>query len=301
MAYHTADYERWQQLDFVVGIEIRLSNNHTLNGKSFEDICDELQGKYPKDFKFTGWHPQCRCHVISILKTPEELAKHNEQILNGEMPDTYSENTVKDVPENFKNWINDNADRIEMANNRGTLPDFLKDNATFVDVEKIGVSQEQLFNMYKKFKNGGEIEIIDGYKKKPDHKDLISISRGFAKNGNSVKITTNIHFKDEKYKEVFGGLIGTKYERKCPDLIINGEFYEYENYLPPFNKEKISHMIKRGSAQSSRIIINNNKGASDRYIRNNIYKRLKDKNFKYDIDEVWLYEKGIVRMLYKKQ
>lgn len=47
MAYRTADYVRWQQLDFVVGIEIHLSNNHTLNGVPFEDICDFLQGRYP--------------------------------------------------------------------------------------------------------------------------------------------------------------------------------------------------------------------------------------------------------------
>ncbi len=59
IAYRTADYLRWQQLDFVVGIEIRLSNNHTCNGKPFHDICDELKGRYPKDFKFTGWHPLC--------------------------------------------------------------------------------------------------------------------------------------------------------------------------------------------------------------------------------------------------
>ena len=64
--------------------------------------------------------------------------------------------------------------------------------------------------MYKKFKHNGKIEIIDGYKKKADHRDLISIARFFAKRGDSVKITTNIHFKDEKYTEVFGALIGTK-------------------------------------------------------------------------------------------
>ncbi|MDR0682643.1 MAG: hypothetical protein LBG15_12490, partial [Dysgonamonadaceae bacterium] len=59
MAYRTSDHTRWQQLDFVVGIEVRLSNNHTLNGKPFTDICDDLKGKYPKTFKFTGWHPLC--------------------------------------------------------------------------------------------------------------------------------------------------------------------------------------------------------------------------------------------------
>jgi len=155
--------------------------------------------------------------------------------------------------------------------------------------------------MYKKYNNNGKIEIIDGYKKKADHRDLISISRFFAEKGYSVKITTDIHFKDEKYAEVFGALMGTEYERKCPDLIINGIFYEYESYVPPFKKEKISHMIKKGSMQSSRIIINNNKGASDRYIRRNIFERLQDINFKKDIDELWLYEKGKLRLLHKKQ
>lgn len=135
ISYRTADYLRWQQLDFVVGIEIRLSNNHTLGGREFEDICDELQGKYPKDFKFTGWHPQCRCHAISILKTPEELAEDTERILNGEETDTTSKNEIKDVPANFTKWVKDNADRIENANNRGALPYFLKDNMDLFDLE----------------------------------------------------------------------------------------------------------------------------------------------------------------------
>jgi hypothetical protein len=165
-------------------------------------------------------------------------------------------------------------------------------NATFA-------ANSAKFRMYKKFKNSGQIEIIAGYKRKSDHKDLVSISRCFAKNGDTVKITTDIHYKDEKYKEVFGALIGAKYEGKCPDLNINGKFYEYENYHAPFKKEKISNMISKGLKQSSRIIINNNKGASDRFIRRQILDRLHDKNFtsKYSIDEVWLYEKGNVRKL----
>jgi len=73
MAYRTADYYRWLQLDFVVGVEIKLSNNHTIKdpktGKSipFYDMCDELQGKYPKTFKFTGWHPNCYDEKTEVL------------------------------------------------------------------------------------------------------------------------------------------------------------------------------------------------------------------------------------------
>jgi hypothetical protein len=81
---------------------------------------------------------------------------------------------------------------------------------------------------------------------------------------------------------------------------VDGVFYEYESYTPPFKKKKISHMIKKGATQASRIVINNNGGASDRYIRDNVYKRIKEKNFKYDISEVWLYEKGKLRLLYKQ-
>jgi hypothetical protein len=131
MAYRTSDHTRWLQMDFVVGIEIRLSNNHTLNGRPFYDICDELKGKYPKTFKFTGWHPQCRCFATSILKTREEMKADNERIMNGEELTTDSVNSVTDVPENFKGWVEENAARIAKAGNKSSLPYFMADNGTF--------------------------------------------------------------------------------------------------------------------------------------------------------------------------
>ena len=62
MAYRAADNERWGQLDFVVGIEIKRSK-HKFPCK----ICERLTGRYPKDFDFRGWHPQCRCYAVPIL------------------------------------------------------------------------------------------------------------------------------------------------------------------------------------------------------------------------------------------
>lgn len=62
MAYRSAENLRWQQMDFVVGYEIKLSGNHNCKGVpkgQFYDICDDLKGKYPKDFVWTGWHPLC--------------------------------------------------------------------------------------------------------------------------------------------------------------------------------------------------------------------------------------------------
>ncbi len=130
MAYRTSDHLRWQQMDFVVGIEIKLSNNHTLNGVPLTDICDTLKGRYPKDFKFVGWHPHCRCHVVTILKTKEEMQQDTRRILAGEKPEKGSVNAVRDVPAAFKDWVEEHADRIEMG---GNLPYFARDNKRRVD------------------------------------------------------------------------------------------------------------------------------------------------------------------------
>jgi len=159
-----------------------------------------------------------------------------------------------------------------------------------------------MFKTYKQYKNGGKVLIhLEVNRKQPDYKDLLTIAAHFAKESKSVILTPPVHFKSNVYKEIYASLIGTSYERKCPDLKIGELFYEYERFEPPFRKKKISNMITKGTRQSSRIIINNNKGASDRYINRLIYERINNKNFGYDIEEVWLYEKGNIRLLFKKQ
>ena len=133
MAYRSADYQRNQQLDFILGIRINLSKNHTcLNSKGepvpFFDICDELQGDYPKDFKFTGWHPNCRCYVTTILPDKDEFAKYLVNMdENGESSYELS-GKITEMPPNYTDWVERNADRIQAAEERGTLPYFLKDN-----------------------------------------------------------------------------------------------------------------------------------------------------------------------------
>ena len=122
IAYRTSDHECWRQLDFV-------------------DICDRLsaeygstntsgKGCYPKDFKFTGWHPHCRCHAESILKTDEEIAEDNRRILEGEEPIDYkqSEKYVSDVPKGFSDWSKSNEERMIKAFNKRSLPYFIMDN-----------------------------------------------------------------------------------------------------------------------------------------------------------------------------
>lgn len=138
IAYRTSDHLRWQQMEFVVGIEIKLSNNHTLNGVPLTDICDTLKGKYPKDFKFVGWHPHCRCHAVTVLKTEDEMEEDTRRILDGKEPTKTSTNTVRDVPPAFKSWVEDHAERIELG---GNLPYFLQDNQKRVN-RILGIIEE---------------------------------------------------------------------------------------------------------------------------------------------------------------
>ena len=135
MAYRSADHERWQQLDFVVGIFIEPSKtNHPVR-----DICDDLKGKYPKDFKFTGWHPHCRCHALAILKTLDEMAEDNKRILRDDDVTNGGVNQVNDVPKVFKDWMADNEGSLQRAK---SLPYFLTENPKYSGVTPLmqGVS-----------------------------------------------------------------------------------------------------------------------------------------------------------------
>ncbi|PIK20116.1 phage head morphogenesis protein [Prevotella intermedia] len=154
------------------------------------------------------------------------------------------------------------------------------------------------FKLERKYPNGGTLYIhSDADKEKNDYKAILTIARIFAKEGKTVRITPRLHHKSEEYRSIYGSLIGTRYERKCPDFQVDGVFYEYEGFIKPWNKKKVGRMLSHGLDQSSRIIIDNTKGCSERFIRKQIMARIHLP--KQAIDEVWIYEKGNVRLFYK--
>lgn len=130
MAYRESDHHRWMELDFVVGIEIRLSNN-----PNHCPMCAQLAGRYPKDFKFTGWHPNCRCSSVPIMKTQEEMDDDIMRILNDEpmLPPDQSGNAVRSMPAGYTNWMANNNERILTAK---SIPYFIRDNYKGGDVGK---------------------------------------------------------------------------------------------------------------------------------------------------------------------
>ena len=135
MAYRTADQDRWQHMDFILGYRVKLSNNHPVT-----DICNDLsaannddtsnKGVYPKDFVFKGWHPQCRCFVVPILANQADFIKMQKALLNGEeLPQPSG--IITEPNEHFKEWVKNNRGRIEKAK---TLPYWVKDNKKAVEM-----------------------------------------------------------------------------------------------------------------------------------------------------------------------
>lgn len=155
MAYRTAENERWKQMDFVVGYEIKLSSSHH-SRMPHGDICDTLAGKYPKDFTWTGWHPNDLCYKVPILKTEEEFWEWDGR----SDVSTESVNEVKDVPDTFKQWVGANAYRIEKSKKRGTLPYFIRDNQKRID-SILDYTPTSTFTVYK-IAGMEQVSVLDG-------------------------------------------------------------------------------------------------------------------------------------------
>ena len=104
-AYRSADYERWSKQDFILGIEIQRSANNRGPCK----ICDAMVGKYPKTFKFTGFHPFCICFATPITMEPENF---DDFLLNDTVP---KEQVITDIPQGAKDFVNENKDGLQSA------------------------------------------------------------------------------------------------------------------------------------------------------------------------------------------
>ena len=127
MAYRSAEQARWQQFDFILGYKIKLSDSHPRY-----DICDDLAGDYPKDFKFRGWHPNCLCYTVPIVMSEDEYWSDNRE---------NSPNMVTAPPENFGKWVSENSERIDEARSRGTLPYWVMDNREFVKLSALAYKE----------------------------------------------------------------------------------------------------------------------------------------------------------------
>lgn len=139
MAYQASDSERWTRSWWVKGIRVSLSNNHTSPDSKgrpapLVDICDDLAGDYPADFKFTGWHPQCRCFATAITCKYTDIRDYYRRKRAGEDMTGYTPpGAITEPPKQFTDWVTANKSRLSVAAKRGTTPYFIANNAKYTD------------------------------------------------------------------------------------------------------------------------------------------------------------------------
>ena len=116
MGYRLSDSERWKQLDFVLGYEVKRSANaHPC------PICDSLKGRYPKDFVFPGWHPFCICYAVPVVMEHDDFA---DFLLHEDIP---KNKIITDIPQRSRSWI-------EGYNQKSSKPPiFVKQNTSWFE------------------------------------------------------------------------------------------------------------------------------------------------------------------------
>lgn len=130
-----------------------------------------------------------------------------------------------------------------------------------------------------------------------DYDKLMDVATFFAKQGKTVMLTPKMSRPPKfRYEQIYGDLVGTGYEGKCPDLNIDGVRYEHEGFITDKPKNAFRNMLADGLLQSSRIIIDN-PNLTDRYMIRGIHARICQG---IKIDEVWIREnKDNLRLLFK--
>ena len=226
-AYHTADYERWSNQGFVLGIEVHRSKSN----KGPCAICDPMVGRYPKDYKFKGQHPWCICFAVPIMLEGDEYIDY---LLTGVVPE---DKIIKTVPQSAIDFVN-----AKEANKNQW---FVKENSQYFGTQETPLKKnefipsktiEEAQGFAKKlgFKNidfgNANIEqanvILEAF-----HEEVISSGKDISVN----KLLISDTIKGEK-RGLVGGRYHQKTEFKESMLEINLENFKTNTYrkLVPF-------------------------------------------------------------------
>lgn len=73
LAFHQAEYERWQTMPFIIGYRVMNSQNRV---STVCDICKSINGvEFPKSIHVLPVHVQCMCTAISIQCSDDEFKR----------------------------------------------------------------------------------------------------------------------------------------------------------------------------------------------------------------------------------
>lgn len=248
----------------------------------------------------------CRCTAVQVRKgkyteTPREQAiERGKEALAGDKKGMFRFNPGKQrkaIPD-YNPYTTSRCRDCNIAKGRAKLArKFIPDNELCQACRLLRQCEQNQESSYKYGK--GEVHISHLVNPKDtDYMKLVQIAEYFAKDGATATLTPKMSRPPKfQYNTVYADLIGTKYEGKCPDLNIDGKWYEHEGFTSENPKRAFRNMMTDGLRQSNRLIIDKPE-LTERYMRRSILGRIQRGE---DIQEVWLREaNGNLKLLYKK-
>ena len=151
-----------------------------------------------------------------------------------------------------------------------------------------------------RYDNGGSVLVYNAIDRTTaDFQRILRCADFFARQGRRVVLPpkVDVPYKNPAYDRIYGSLRGTPYYGKCPDLCVDGVWYEHEGFVHDNPKSNFANMCKRGLRQSDRIIVEDC-GLTDGYMKRNILVRIHEGQC---IMEFWVKDKTGLRLLYKAE
>ena len=247
------------------------------------------------------------CHAISVLASDDEIDMLTDKILAGEDTAGFkSKNEVTEPPSEFYSWMQENEDRIEKSNNRGTLPYWIKDNPKYtgVKVEAINTGEREEIRKkakekYQSYDNAWTKAYFDEY------------SGGF-----------NVYHQEHQFTNTQGGgdaekIVGKLLAKNCgkhveflpengkgkgmPDMKFDGVTWDVK-YIDNANENTIRTYIKDArKADRAIFYFTNDKYKDLRSAINREVGRFKAMDKVGDLPDIYYMDKGgLLKLLWKK-
>lgn len=270
-----------------------------LNGVTLPMSDPFWESYYPPN----GWG--CRCTVVQVRKskypaTPQDEAMaRGEEALQSDTKGIFRFNAGKEkktVPD-YNQYTIRRCNDCDLAKGRTKLA-FIPENELCAACKLIRMCESQRFETKRQYPNGGRVQVHQLVNPADsDYHKLMQVAEFFAKQGQQARLTPKMS-RPQKfvYQNIYHSLMGTKYEGKCPDLLIDGKWYEHEGFTSSNPKRAFRNMLNDGLKQSDRLIIDK-PDLTEAYMKRVIYQRIKDGQ---RITEVWLKEGEKLEVLYKK-
>ena len=147
------------------------------------------------------------------------------------------------------------------------------------------------------FPNGERVVVYNAIDRTTgDFRRILSCAKFFAQQGKQVVMPPmlKVPYKNPVYDQIFGTLRGTPYYGKCPDLLVDGVWYEHEGFTSVNPKTNFANMCNRGFRQSDRIIIEKC-GLTDGYMLRSLEGQMKAG---VRISELWVRDGDECRLVF---